>query len=954
MSVRFLLLAIVLVGAAARGPAAAAAAPQIVTLLPFAGGDNVRIEASITNAPADLVLQARITPAGKNNAAAPLWTGTLARSSKGGTTFVRHVRDLKAARRWSPVSPVLYNLSVRAARGNQTLAATVRFGFRSFTSRGGRFYLNDRPIFLRGIAINPPGRSVPPAVGESRRFALDYVRFLKAHNVNTIRLTRDSQTWFDVCDELGMLVYQGVYGFPPGGTRVGPSPDFAKTLAAYKTQFATYVRHPAIVIDILSNEMPVSGKRGAAFHAVLDRAHQSLKKWDPNRLFIGNAGYGEGREGDICDVHRYWGWYYNSFLTYYNLRDTVRLFGDPAKAANQPFTFTECVGSFTGPSGAFNLVERKQIAPQLGWTGHSADQANDALRYQSFMVQQATESFRRLRAQNKRLAGIMPFTILFHHWNGISSFAQMKPKPALLRMAAAYQPVLLSWELWTPQVYGGKTVRAFVHVVNDADDGRDLAGATLAYELRNAAGQIVVPTQAISLPRVAHFGTVRVPVTFALPALLPTGEYVVAGRIVRAGKSVSQNRAALFVAGSSWRKPQLAPINAAVYDPSGKTVAALKRVGVAVRPVSDLSAPPVDAPVLVIGENVDVAAAATPALKSFVQNGGRIVCLAQKEAAALGGWLPVTIKPCTDSANDPAYTPRSRPSRDGMNINPERPGHPVFAGLDRARLRLWSDYTGWDQSRPGFPAVYPVARGFRLGSPDALAQTAVLANYDRGLEGIALAEIFEGKGSVLLSGFDLVPRVGLDPAADRLLRNLLVYAADPNGHAPHPLITRPVRWGDYASERGLITGPMNGLLVNAEWVAPPTNPRAKPLTQAEGAWNTRPGDAFAPRGRRVFGPFGYTTGSSLLQGERTNPTGTGVFWAQIPLGKTTMLTTIKNPAAKNSQLTITVNEKSLGAASVPAGKTITLRSDLGAGDLTNVCVRYQGDKTLVLLETRFE
>ena len=104
---------------------------------------------------------------------------------------------------------------------------------------------------------------------------------------------------------------------------------------------------------------------------------------------------------------------------------------------NQPLTFTECVGSFTGWDGEFNIIRSKQLAPQLGWIGHSANRREDALWYQSFMVKQATESFRRMRPLNPRLAGIMPFTILFYNWSGVSSFDQMKPKPAMEQLGQA-------------------------------------------------------------------------------------------------------------------------------------------------------------------------------------------------------------------------------------------------------------------------------------------------------------------------------------------------------------------------------------------------------------------------------------------------------------------------------------------------------------------------------------
>ncbi|MCA1594621.1 MAG: glycosyl hydrolase family 2, partial [Acidobacteria bacterium] len=352
ISVKVLLVCVVILiaGAAARANSPAAGFDKI---LPFAGADNVRVEMTFrSDEPLTGVeFAGRIVPF---KGGAPLWDGTLGRFDvKQGAANVlsQSITGLKP-QLWSPSSPTLYDLTVTARRAGRVLdTATIRFGFRSFENRGGQFFLNGKPIFLRGIAINPPGRGIPAPVGESRQFAEDYVRFLKSQNVNTIRLEHDSQIWFDVCDESGMMVYQGVYGSPPESDKTNPPSDFEKSVAGYQKLFETYVRHPAIVIYVLSNEMPYKGQRGAAFTEFLSRAHERLRQWDVTRLYIGNAGYGEGFSGDVRDVHRYWGWYYNTFLTYYNLRDE-NLFGDPNKL--QPFTFTECVGNFTGPRGDYN------------------------------------------------------------------------------------------------------------------------------------------------------------------------------------------------------------------------------------------------------------------------------------------------------------------------------------------------------------------------------------------------------------------------------------------------------------------------------------------------------------------------------------------------------------------------------------------------------------------------
>jgi hypothetical protein len=708
---------------------------------------------------------------------------------------------------------------------------------------------------------------------------------------------------------------------------------------------------------LLANELPVSGERGKMFSALLTQAHAALKQWDSTRPYIGNAGYGEGREGDVCDVHRYWGWYYNSFLTYYNLRDKLYakpLFGDPAK--NQPLTFTECVGSFTGWKGEFNLVRSKQLGPQLGWTGHSADQRADALRYQSFMVQQATESFRRMRPLNPRLAGIMPFTILFYNWSGVSSFDQMQPKPAMEQLGVSYQPILLSWEMWTPQVYAGAKVRAVAHVINDADNGSALADATLVYQVQAKNGAACCQGK-IQLPAVPYFGTWSQAIALDLPPALATGDYIISGHVLAGSREVSSNAANLFVAGADWKRP-LPPtaVPVLLYDPAGKTAAALEKGGLGFKRLSTLPATLELSGSLVIGEDAwdEALAAQATTLQRFVRDGGRILCLRQEAAAFKGDWLPEKVAFLTASANETAYPPRSRPFREQMNVNPERPDHPVFHGLDRYRLALWSDYSGWDQTKPGFPRIYPVTAGFKLTGPEALARTAILADYDRGLEGVALCEMFDGKGSVILSGFDLVNRAGLDPAADRLLANLLAYLAGSDPHAVHPLIEQPIQWGNYPTERGVVCGSLNGLIVNAEWLAPPTNPSATPLSANTGSWNMDPGSQFVPRGRNPFGPYGYSTAASLRNLNPDSAVGEGVFWASFPAGRTTVVTKVKNPATGPGKLTITINGKTaVGPATIAPGQTVDLRSPLPAG-ATGVSVRFTGTKTLVLQETRFE
>ncbi len=143
---------------------------------------------------------------------------------------------------------------------------------------------------------------------------------------------------------------------------------------------------------------------------------------------------------------------------------------------------------------------------------------------------------------------------------------------------------------------------------------------------------------------------------------------------------------------------------------------ALEKLGLGFKRVSNLVPWPTQMSALVIGEGAwdKALAAQKEQLRRFVQDGGRVLCLGPVGRAFECDWLPEEVAALTASANDTAYPPHTRPFREQMNVNPERPDHPVFRGLDRQRLALWSDYTGWDESKPGFPRVYPVTAGFKL------------------------------------------------------------------------------------------------------------------------------------------------------------------------------------------------------------------------------------------------
>ena len=176
----------------------------------------------------------------------------------------------------------------------------------------------------------------------------------------------------------------------------------------------------------------------------------------------------------------------------------------------------------------------------------------------------------------------------------------------------------------------------------------------------------------------------------------------------------------------------------------------------------------------------------------------------------------------------------------------------------------------------------------------------------------------------------------------------------------HPLIVSTVTWGDYASERGLLTGVHSGLLLNTVPTMPAGLQARYPITIDEdgfwtagdaGGWNTRPAVQYVPRGRRPFGPYEFTAGGAYRLPQEHGPDGEGRVWMRVPTGRLAMLNTVQNPSTDSLDVTVTVNGASLRRR-LPPGETVRIESPLTAG-VTTVSLTVRGDRRLILLESDF-
>jgi beta-galactosidase len=876
---------------------------------------------------------------------------------------------------WTPNNPYLYEVTLQQFSGNKLQnELKERAGFRSFERRGGSLYLNGKPIFLRGIAINPPGRGIPTELERSRAFALEYVRYMKSINVNIIRIL-DVEDWYDVCDELGMMVFGGNYdGKVAKGSKVeaaeqvgdegdgGFPKDFNKGVSWYENdKLGLIAHHPSLMVYAMTNETPFVGKRAQEWEAFLSYNFDKLKKWDETRAYIANAGYGYGKTGDICDLHRYWGWYYSSPFTFLNIRDNKKII--PFPKTGQPITFTECVGNYTGPDGRYNETPaHKNPSSQLAWTGHERQdlQAQLADIHQSLTFKEATESFRQLRAVNPDLSGVFPFTILFYNWDTIEKFSDMNPKPVTDQVKISYQPVLLSWECWTSQVYAGSVIKPVAHIINDDNGFNDLKNVKLIYQVFDKT-KTTVYTDSLNMGNIAYYASAQKTLDIKLPENLVSGDYTLAGKVYADGKLVSQNSFNLFISDTRFIKSvPVIQSSVLLYDMQGKTKNALNKLNVPFKQISTIATIPANS-FLIIGENSadkNIADHAT-AIKDFMKKGGRVIALRQDSAHLVNENTLLDYK-LTNNMVDidhPVYPVSSIPPRNGYYVNPERPEHPIFAGIRRADLKVWSDYTNWNETQTGFPAIYPVTDGFMLQDKNGVGATAILGNYSSGLQGIAIAEQFIGSGSIVLTGLDLASRAGIDPIADRLFLNMVSYSGNPDGHQAYQLITSPIVWGEYETEKGIVTDLYSGFLVNATPRLTPAYIKKGIVVTKEGyqlaggsrgLFNTRPGLQYVTNGRRPWGPYVQTFGGQPKVS--TTPFGEGKFWCRIPQGQNNMTSVVWNPGDEPLDIKIKVNELPEVTHTIKPGERIPVDCPVNS---TNVNITYTGDRRLVILETAF-
>jgi beta-glucuronidase len=213
--------------------------------------------------------------------------------------------------RWSPETPKLYKVEVRASGD----AIEDLIGFRTIETRGTEILLNGTPIFLRGVSIHAeaPYRTGRANTDKDAETLLGWVKELGCNYVRLAHYPHD-ETMLRAADRMGLLVWSEnpVYW----ALQFDNPKVLTKAEQQLDEEIGTSRNHASIILWSMANETPNTAARTQFIETLASRA----RTLDPSRLITaallvhaeGNTKIVDdplGKALDVIGVNEYIGWY---------------------------------------------------------------------------------------------------------------------------------------------------------------------------------------------------------------------------------------------------------------------------------------------------------------------------------------------------------------------------------------------------------------------------------------------------------------------------------------------------------------------------------------------------------------------------------------------------------------------------------------------------------------------
>jgi Glycosyl hydrolases family 2, sugar binding domain/Glycosyl hydrolases family 2/Glycosyl hydrolases family 2, TIM barrel domain len=705
---------------------------------------------------------------------------------------------------WDLQDPYLYRVTTRLqVEITGAHEYSVRCGFRDFRVVNGYFRLNGKRIFLRSTHTGnhcPIGQILPPDA------APDLLRkdmlYAKAAGFNTVRFIGVAYPYqLDLCDEIGLMIAEESYA----DWLLEDSPKMKERWDRSTREMILRDRnHPCVTIWQLLNE--------TAEGPVFRHAYESLalvRSLDESRLvllssgrFDGDLSIGTVSNPGSSEWERMWGsessgggriaMKYPSGVGsgdfhFYPIVPQTREADQFARTLgrdSKPIFLSEYgIGSLMDAIHEARMFEQAGARPdledfqlmrsmadgliadwkRLGMEGVYAFPEDMLRDSQHRMARHRLLGFNLVRS-NPQLCGYNVTGMLDHAMTGegIWRFWRDWKPGAMDVMQDGWWPLRWCLFVGTTHAYVGRPFS--VEAVLATEDVLRPGGYPARFRISGPHGNVWERSATVTIPEppAGQDGPLAVPVFNDEVTLSgPAGSYEVVANLERGGAPL----------GRSW---QFYLSDAASLPKADQTISAwgldtkvqewLSKHGVVCKPLEDRD--PSQREVIVVGD----LSATTSDLKSWknlarhMARGSSVIFLSQaafqREKDAVG-WLPLAKKGRCYKFTDHLYHKECVAK-----------GHPIFDGLQANAILDWYYY---GQLIPHFlfdrqetpDEVVAAAFAVGYGVPDIAPSYA---------SGVLLGTYKFGAGGFMLNTFPILEQVDRNPAADRMLLNLMNYA----------------------------------------------------------------------------------------------------------------------------------------------------------------------------------
>jgi len=644
-----------------------------------------------------------------------------------------HLYTLRSAL-WSSLSDHGPDEAAGGGTGDVVDRIHTSIGFREFRVEGDRFLLNGVPTQLRSESVCPvsghlyaelaPGAAPTPASPDEARERLTALKDKRGLNAIRFRRVPPSAALLGAADAVGLLV---IVEFPlpddEGRYAIDDPRFWVNTQALARQWIEARAHHPSIIIWSVAQGMV--HRYGPAAADSLDSLTYFVADVDPTRLVENSGDAGQAETSGLVEHMPFSVFFPATGVAFRtagpyepdSVRERVLPASEglpdpwlPARPPNRPLCITDRARRQFNPNA---------LAFFLGETAYAA----------GVDLAEATAPLAMLETGACRIAKLA----------AIHTIGRPVPPPGL--SDTANDVAALPKELFANFYAGTRFVENLVlrndtRFDQDFDlisrfttvDGEDIKQQE---ELLLAAGADAEKAVAFDLPD-------RRKVYEAAAVMSSLAELTVTFAGTRSGSFEHRRKIALWphVRSAGTRRIGL-------YDPDGKTAAALSAVGAKYSAAHSASHDEFDT--IVIGENaLDRESPPEPdALRSFVADGGLVLCLAQRD-------VPYDLSPVTTVLDE------QRAAAIAFARDAE---HPALRGLSTFEMRWWQD----DHRVASTCFRKPSAGNFRclvdVGGPG-------------GLRWAAAVEVCHGRGSYIFSQLALVEKAARAPIAGLLLARL--------------------------------------------------------------------------------------------------------------------------------------------------------------------------------------